>query len=149
LPHDQFQEHASDINRLLGIRNGISHGSSKDGIAEKQNEQLKSATFAIMSGLGAGIMKALSDEAYLRADRKHKMQIPQASQRLLFWTARNVIDQAINLANSERCLVLQATGLIAWSEDLRTTGILRKIETFHGTINIPWPRRLIFAPLWR
>ena len=66
LPYDQFQEHDRHINKLLGIRNGISHGSLKDGVEAKMYEQLRTATFAIMSGLGAGITKALSDKAYLR-----------------------------------------------------------------------------------
>jgi hypothetical protein len=66
LPHDQFETYDNDINKLLGIRNGISHGSLRDGIEEKQYEQLRAATFAIISGLGAGIMKALSDKNFLR-----------------------------------------------------------------------------------
>ena len=66
LPHDQFDAHAPDINRLLGIRNGISHGALKAGIEEKTYEQLKTATADIMTNLSAGVMKALSDEAYVR-----------------------------------------------------------------------------------
>jgi len=66
LPHDQFQAHDSEINKLLGIRNGISHGSLKEGVEERLYEQLRTATFSIMSGLGAGIMQALSDRAYAR-----------------------------------------------------------------------------------
>jgi MAE_28990/MAE_18760-like HEPN len=64
LPHDQFQAHDGEINKLLGIRNGISHGSLKDGVEQEQYEKLRTATFTIMSGLGAGIMKALADKAY-------------------------------------------------------------------------------------
>jgi hypothetical protein len=67
LPHDQFQAHDGEINKLLGIRNGISHGSLRDGVEEKLYEQLRTATFAIMSGLGVGIMKALSEKAYIRS----------------------------------------------------------------------------------
>ncbi|MBZ5627007.1 MAG: hypothetical protein LAQ69_51280 [Acidobacteriia bacterium] len=66
LPHDQFQVHDNEINKLLGVRNGISHGSLKEGVEEKLYEQLRAAAFAIMSGLGAGIMKALLDKAYVR-----------------------------------------------------------------------------------
>jgi len=67
LPHDQFDSHESEINKLLGIRNGISHGALKDGIEEKMFEQLKATTASIMTSLSAGVMKALSDEAYVRA----------------------------------------------------------------------------------
>lgn len=66
LPHDQFQAHDSEINKLLGIRNGISHGSLKEGVEERLYEQLRAATFSIMSALGIGIMQALSDRAYAR-----------------------------------------------------------------------------------
>ena len=66
LPHDQFDGHASDINKLLGIRNGISHGSLKDGIDAKTYEDLRTATSSIMTNLSVGVMKALGDAAYMR-----------------------------------------------------------------------------------
>jgi MAE_28990/MAE_18760-like HEPN len=66
LPHDQFQAHDDEINKLLRIRNGISHGSLREGVEQELYEQLRTATFTIMSGLGAGIMKALSDRAYMQ-----------------------------------------------------------------------------------
>ena len=67
LPHDQFEAHDGEINRLLNLRNGVSHGDLKEGVEETIYMQLRAATFAIMSGLGIGIMKALSDKAYARA----------------------------------------------------------------------------------
>lgn len=66
LPHDQFESYDGDINRLLRIRNGISHGELKEGVATTLYEQLRTATFEIMSRLSAGIMKALSERAYAR-----------------------------------------------------------------------------------
>lgn len=67
LPHDQFQSHDAAINKLLNLRNGISHGSLKEGVEKRVYEQLRTSTFAIMSGLGTGIMKALSERAYARS----------------------------------------------------------------------------------
>ncbi len=66
LPHDQFDSYAPEINRLLSIRNGISHGALKDGVGEKMYEQLRTVTSSIMTTLSAGVMKALSDAAYAR-----------------------------------------------------------------------------------
>jgi hypothetical protein len=66
LPHDQFEEFDGDISKLLRIRNGVSHGDLKDGVEETVYLELRTTTFAIMSGLSAGIMKALSDRAYAR-----------------------------------------------------------------------------------
>jgi hypothetical protein len=66
LPHDQFEQYKAEINKLLNVRNGISHGSFKDGIDRKLYEEVRAATSAIMSGLGAGIMKALSERTYAR-----------------------------------------------------------------------------------
>ena len=59
LPHDQFEQYNGDIHKLLNVRNGISHGSFKDGVDRKLYEELRTATSTIMSGLGAGVMKAL------------------------------------------------------------------------------------------
>lgn len=66
LPHDQFELYKAQINELLNVRNGISHGSFKDGVDSKLYEEVRAATSAIMSGLGAGIMKALAEKAYTR-----------------------------------------------------------------------------------
>lgn len=66
LPHDQFEDQDGEIHKLLNIRNEISHGSLKEGVDKKLYEELRTATSTIMSGLGAGVMKALSDRAYAR-----------------------------------------------------------------------------------
>jgi hypothetical protein len=66
LPHEQFDSHKDEINRLPGIRNGISHGSLKDGVEEKLYEQLRNSTYSIMSGLSADLMKALQERSYAR-----------------------------------------------------------------------------------
>jgi hypothetical protein len=67
LPHDQFETHDGEIHQLLNLRNGVSHGDLKDGIGETVYLRLRTATFDIMSGLGTGIMKALSEKAYSRS----------------------------------------------------------------------------------
>jgi hypothetical protein len=66
LPHDQFERYKDQINKLLNVRNGISHGSFKDGVDSELYDEVRTATSAIMSGLGAGIMTALSERAYSR-----------------------------------------------------------------------------------
>jgi hypothetical protein len=66
LPHDQFEAHDGEIHQLLNIRNGVSHGELKDGVREPLYTRLRAATFAIMSGLAAGIMTALAVKAYSR-----------------------------------------------------------------------------------
>jgi hypothetical protein len=66
LPHDQFEAHDDDIHQLLNLRNGVAHGDLKDGIEETAYMRLRAATFAIMTGLGTGIMKALAEKAYSR-----------------------------------------------------------------------------------
>jgi hypothetical protein len=66
LPHDQFDSYESDISKLLGIRNGISHGELKDGVEEKTYSELRSATASIMTHLSVGVMKALSRADYVR-----------------------------------------------------------------------------------
>ena len=66
LPHNQFQAHEGEIHQLLNFRNGVAHGDLKDGIEEIAYMRLRAATFAIMSGLGTGIMKALTEKAYSR-----------------------------------------------------------------------------------
>jgi hypothetical protein len=66
LPHDQFESYKDEINKLLGVRNAIAHGSLKDGVDGKLYDELRGAAFTIMSGLSAGIMQALADRAYAR-----------------------------------------------------------------------------------
>jgi hypothetical protein len=66
LPHDQFEAHDGEIHQLLNLRNGVAHGDLKDGIEEIAYMRLRAATFAIMTGLGTGIMKALAEKTYSR-----------------------------------------------------------------------------------
>jgi hypothetical protein len=66
LPHNQFEAYEDQIHQLLNLRNGVGHGSLKEGIEETLYMRLRAAAFSIMSGLGTGIMKALSDRAYTR-----------------------------------------------------------------------------------
>jgi hypothetical protein len=66
LPHEHFDSHAGTINKLLKIRNDISHGTGKDGVDEKLYDSLKAATFSVMTGVAADLMSALGQAAYLR-----------------------------------------------------------------------------------
>ena len=66
LPHDKFDSYKDEINKLLGVRNAISHGSLKDGLDKKLYSQLRSSTYSIMSGVSTDVMKALYDAAYAR-----------------------------------------------------------------------------------
>lgn len=66
LPHNKFAAHDGEINQLLNLRNGVSHGDLKEGIGETLYLKLRAATFDIMSGLGVGIMDALSNRAFAR-----------------------------------------------------------------------------------
>jgi hypothetical protein len=66
LRHDQFDLHSANINQLLGVRNAIGHGALKDGVKEALYLKLRASTFEIMSDLAIGIMKALSERAYVR-----------------------------------------------------------------------------------
>jgi hypothetical protein len=71
LPHDQFEQYDGEINMLLNVRNGIAHGSLKDGVEERLYEELRTATATIMSGLSAAIMKALLERQYARSWWEH------------------------------------------------------------------------------
>jgi hypothetical protein len=66
LPHEEFDSHRDDINRLLNIRNGISHGSLKDGVEHPLYVQLRSSIYSVMSGVSLGVRKALSETSYVR-----------------------------------------------------------------------------------
>jgi hypothetical protein len=66
LPHEKFDSHKDKINMLLSIRNGISHGSLKDGVEEQQYRQLRASTYSIMNGVSIDVMKALFEETYVR-----------------------------------------------------------------------------------
>ena len=66
LPHDKFDGHKDDINKLLSIRNGISHGSLKDGVEEPLYRQLRTSTYSIMSDVSTDVMRALFEQAYVR-----------------------------------------------------------------------------------
>jgi hypothetical protein len=66
LPHEKFDGYKDEINELLAIRNGISHGSLKEGIEEKLYRQLRASTYSIMSGISVDLMTALGKTAYVR-----------------------------------------------------------------------------------
>jgi MAE_28990/MAE_18760-like HEPN len=66
LPHQKFDTYSGDINKLLAIRNGISHGSLRDGVEEKLYRQLRSSMYSVMTGISVDLMKALHESAYAR-----------------------------------------------------------------------------------
>ena len=68
LPHDAFNENEGKLHSLLNYRNKIAHGSAKDGLDEKQYEEIQTSTIGIMSSTIKMIMNALSETKYLRKD---------------------------------------------------------------------------------
>ncbi len=66
LPHQKFDGYKDEINKLLAIRNGISHGSLRDGVEEKLYRQLRASTYSIMTGISVDLMGALRETAYIR-----------------------------------------------------------------------------------
>jgi RiboL-PSP-HEPN len=65
LPHEQFQSLEPEIERLLGLRNRIAHGESKQGVSETQYEQLRRSALHVMSEITASMTKAFSEKKYL------------------------------------------------------------------------------------
>ncbi len=66
LPHDVFEENEGKIHLLLNYRNNIAHGVAKDGLSERDYEDVQTATIEIMSSLIKILTGALNDTKYLR-----------------------------------------------------------------------------------
>jgi hypothetical protein len=66
LPHDQFSQHERSIDRLLGIRNKISHGESRSGVSARDYEELRTIVFQIMEDVKRQIMESLGQGHYRR-----------------------------------------------------------------------------------
>ena len=67
LPHDQFEPHEGQINRLLNTRNKIAHGEDRAGVREAEYEELRNLVFRIMDAIKTKIIECLSQRAFLRA----------------------------------------------------------------------------------
>lgn len=67
LPHDQFATIEPKIDMLLNLRNGIAHGTTKQGISEKLYEELRKSAFHIMSEITSGLTRAFSEKWFLAA----------------------------------------------------------------------------------
>ena len=67
LPHDQFASFEGTIDKLLAFRNKIAHGETKAGVKQEVYDELKDSAFRVMSGITAGITKALDEKWFQRA----------------------------------------------------------------------------------
>lgn len=66
LPYDEFQIHRGEIMQLLNSRNGIAHGTTKEGIEEKAYQKIEDATFNTMRGVIKLIIEALNNKKFLK-----------------------------------------------------------------------------------
>jgi hypothetical protein len=67
MDHDQFAAIEGQIHWLLNYRNGIAHGSFRDGVSEDRYHPLYEAVFNIMNAVKRDVLTALSNRGYLRA----------------------------------------------------------------------------------
>jgi hypothetical protein len=67
LPHDQFSEHEGNIDRLLRVRNKISHGEMRSGIKERDYIELRSIVFEIMGTIKRQVLESLQQSHFLRS----------------------------------------------------------------------------------
>ncbi|MCE2744482.1 MAG: hypothetical protein LW710_01080 [Burkholderiales bacterium] len=65
LPHEQFQSMEPDIEKLLGLRNKIAHGETKQGVSALLYEELRSSALHVMSEITTELTKAFSEKKYL------------------------------------------------------------------------------------
>lgn len=63
----QFENIHSEISMLVGLRNNIAHGATKQGVDEKLYEGYEKAAFRVMEKIAADIMEAIESKAYLRS----------------------------------------------------------------------------------
>jgi hypothetical protein len=64
-PH-QFEDIDREIGMLVGLRNNIAHGATKQGIDEKVYETYERAAVRVMEKIANDIMTAIENGAYLR-----------------------------------------------------------------------------------
>lgn len=65
LPFDQFKALEPDIDKLLALRNGIAHGSTRGGVDAALYESLKQCAFSVMSGITSGVTRAFDEKWFL------------------------------------------------------------------------------------
>jgi hypothetical protein len=66
LDYDYFDEYRSNIDKLLGKRNNIAHGTQKTGVSEKDYKEIEKDVFEIMNATIQIIMQALEKKQYLK-----------------------------------------------------------------------------------
>ena len=67
LPHTQFDQIEGQIHQLLNYRNGIAHGSFRDGIPQNRYDGIYKAVYGIMNTVKREILAAISARRFLRA----------------------------------------------------------------------------------
>ena len=63
---DTLNDHEGTIGKLLGLRNNIAHGASKNGIALEEYEKLRDSAFKVMSAVLHVVYDAFIGKAYIR-----------------------------------------------------------------------------------
>jgi len=66
LPHDQFDQHEGQINRLLNTRNKIAHGEDRAGVKETEYEELRKLVFQMMDAIKNKIIECLHQKTFLK-----------------------------------------------------------------------------------
>ena len=63
-PH-QFEDIYRDIGMLVGLRNNIAHGATKQGIDDQIYETYEEAALRVMEKIANDIMEAIENRVYL------------------------------------------------------------------------------------
>lgn len=63
---DRLDSHSQFIEKLLGMRNKISHGASRTGVTPPQYGEVKDAAFRVMDGVMHAVYQSFLDKKYLR-----------------------------------------------------------------------------------
>ncbi len=67
LPHDQFDQHEGQIDRLLNTRNRIAHGGHRGGVKETEYEELRKLVFQMMDAIKNKILECLREKLFLKS----------------------------------------------------------------------------------
>lgn len=62
--YDGIKDVEGDIHKLLSFRNGIAHGSFKDGITKKQYDDLSQATYKVMTFVRELVTRSLKEKKF-------------------------------------------------------------------------------------
>lgn len=63
---DRLSSHSGFIERLLGMRNKISHGQSRAGITPAQYGEVKDAAYRVMDGVLHAVYESFLEKKYMR-----------------------------------------------------------------------------------